>query len=107
MIDRISTAGTGTQEPRLLRLKTVCSEFEAIFLSHLLRTMRSSVCGEGLFGKSHQGEIMGTMVDEKLALDMAKKRGIGVGDLLFRKLQTVYRAPETGRKHGTENHPDD
>jgi Rod binding domain-containing protein len=110
MIDKISSqlSGTqGTQDVKLSRLKTVCAEFEAIFLSHMLKTMRSSMSVDGVFGKSHQGEILGSMVDEKVALDMAKKRGIGVGDLLFKKLQAFYQPSDPGRKHGPDNHSND
>jgi flagellar protein FlgJ len=111
MIDKISSQVSGTQGTRqaakISRLKRACTEFEAIFLSHMLKTMRSSMSVDGIFGKSHQGEILGSLVDEKVALDMAKKRGIGVGDLLFKKLQTLYQPSDQGRKHGTDDHSND
>jgi Rod binding domain-containing protein len=110
MINKISSQASGTQETRtaeLSRLKTVCADFEAIFLSHMLKTMRSSMSVDGIFGKSHQGEILGSMVDEKLALDMAKKRGIGIGDLLLKKLQAHYLPSDPGKKYGTDNHSND
>jgi len=83
----------------LPRLREVCAEFEAVFLNHLLKTMRSSMAGGGLLGKSHQGEVMGSLLDEKIALDMAKKRGIGIGDLLFEKLRKSYHASDSGKAH--------
>jgi len=87
MIDKIQGVGGVNKEASLPRLKQVCAEFEAIFLSHMLKTMRSSMAGGGIFGKSHQGEMLGSLMDEKMALDMAKKRGMGIGDFLFKKLQ--------------------
>lgn len=81
----------------LPRLREVCAEFEAVFLSHLLKTMRSSMAGGGLLGKSHQGEIMGSLLDQEIALDMAKKRGIGMGDLLFEKLRKSTPASDSGK----------
>jgi Rod binding domain-containing protein len=57
------------------------------------------MAGGGLLGKSHQGEIMGSLMDEKIALDMAKKRGIGMGDLLFEKLRKTLPAPDSGKTH--------
>jgi len=105
MIKRISSAASEPRGATLSRLKAVCAEFEAVFLSHMLKTMRSSMSGEGGFGKSHQGEVMGSMADEKIALDMAQKRGIGLGDLLYRRLQASYSDPE--RQYGKENHSDD
>ena len=87
MIDKIQGAGTANKEASLPRLKQACAEFEAMFLRQMLKTMRSSMAGGGILGKSHQGEMFGSLMDEKLALDMAAKRGIGIGDLLFKKLQ--------------------
>jgi flagellar protein FlgJ len=99
MISRIPSLGTGNKEMSLPRLKEVCAEFEAVFLSHLLKTMRSSMAEGGLLGKSHQGEIMGSLLDEKIALGMAKKRGIGIGDLLFEKLRKSFHASDSGGEH--------
>lgn len=87
MIDKIQGVGIGGKDLSLPRLKQVCAEFEAIFLSHMLKTMRSSIAGGGIFGKSHQGEMLGSLMDEKMALDMAKKRGVGIGDFIYNKLQ--------------------
>lgn len=107
MIEKVSSEGKVTQEARIARLKAVCAEFEAIFLSHLLKTMRSTVSEGGLFGKSHQAEVMGSVVDEKVALDLAGKRGIGIGDLLLKQLQASHGAFDAGRAHGTGNDSDD
>jgi flagellar protein FlgJ len=96
MISKIQASGNGNNGVPLPRLRQVCAEFEAVFLNHLLKTMRSSMTGGSLLGNSHQGEIMGSLMDEKLALDMAKKRGIGIGELLFQKLQASYRTSDSG-----------
>jgi peptidoglycan hydrolase FlgJ len=87
MIKRIQGVGITAKEASLPRLKEVCAEFEALFLSQMLKTMRSSMAGGGVLGKSHQGEIYGSLMDEKMALNMSTKRGIGIGDILFKKLQ--------------------
>ena len=31
--------------------------------------------------------MLGSLMDEKMALDMAKKRGVGIGDFIYNKLQ--------------------
>jgi len=98
MISNVQS-GTGNKGMSLPRLREVCAEFEAVFLNHLLKTMRSSMAGGGLLGKSHQGEVMGSLLDEKIAMDMAKKRGIGMGDLLFEKLRKSYSASDSGKAH--------
>lgn len=94
MINRIQEAGLESKELSLPRLKKVCAEFEAIFLSHMLKGMRSSIAGGSLLGKSHQGEMLGSLMDEKMALDVSKKRGIGIGDVLFKKLQGRLASPD-------------
>lgn len=95
MIDKIQGVGSANKGATLPRLKQVCAEFEAVFLRHMLKTMRSSMAGGGIFGKSHQAEMFGSLMDEKMALDMAGKRGIGIGDFLFKKLQgTVHPSDE-------------
>jgi flagellar protein FlgJ len=99
MISKMESSGNGTRGMSLPRLREVCAEFEAVFLNHLLKTMRSSMAEGGLLGKSHQGEIMGSLLDEKIALDMAKKRGIGMGDLLFEKLRKSTHASDPGKEH--------
>jgi flagellar protein FlgJ len=98
MISNVQS-GIGNKGMSLPRLREVCAEFEAVFLNHLLKTMRSSMAGGGLLGKSHQGEVMGSLLDEKIAMDMAKKRGIGMGDLLFEKLRKSYSASDSGKAH--------
>ncbi|MCU0595278.1 MAG: rod-binding protein [Desulfobacterota bacterium] len=97
MIGKIEPSGNGTRGMSLPRLREVCAEFEALFLSHLLKTMRASMAEGGLLGKSHQGEVMGALVDEKIALDMAKKRGMGMGELLFETLRKSPPASDSGK----------
>lgn len=99
MVGKVQSSEAANKGMSLLRLRGVCAEFEAVFLNHLLKTMRSSMAGGGLLGKSHQGEIMGSLLDEKIALDMAKKRGIGIADLLFEKLRKSYHASPSGKAH--------
>ena len=94
MIDKIQGVGIGGKDLSLPGLKQVCAEFEAVFLRHMLKTMRSSMAGGGIFGKSHQAEMYGSLMDEKIASDMAGKRGIGIGDFLFRKLQGPVQSSE-------------
>jgi Rod binding domain-containing protein len=108
MIDKIQGPATAGKEASLPGLKKVCAEFEAIFLNYMMKAMRSSLAGGGIFGKSHQGEIMGSLMDEKMATDIAKKRGIGIGDLLYQKLQGRLSSSHESleEKDGTRNDSD-
>ena len=68
------------------RLKSICAEFESIFMTYMLKSMRSAFVEEGIMGNSHETEIMNAMFDENLALEAAKGGGIGLGDILFDRL---------------------
>ena len=65
------------------RLKRTCAEFESIFITYMLKSMRKTVNEVGVLGKSNESEIFTSMFDEKLAQVIAKSGGIGLGKLLF------------------------
>ena len=69
------------------RLKRTCVEFESIFITYMLKSMRKTVVEDGLFGKSNESKIFKSMFDEKLALGIARGGGIGLGKMLFEKLK--------------------
>jgi flagellar protein FlgJ len=75
-----------TQATQLLKLRKAAGEFEALFLSQLLATMQSTVHRTEQ-GKSMGGEIMLDVASERLADDLAKQGGIGLGDMLYRSMQ--------------------
>ncbi|MBW2663532.1 MAG: rod-binding protein [Deltaproteobacteria bacterium] len=68
------------------KLKKACADFESIFISFMLKAMRSTVSQSGtsrLPGK----EIYTSMVDQKVAEDLAKRGGgIGLQEMLLRQL---------------------
>lgn len=67
------------------KLKKACADFEAIFIGYMLKTMRSTVpkSGSNFPGK----DIYSTMVDHKVAEDIAKRGGgIGLQEMLLRQL---------------------
>jgi flagellar protein FlgJ len=69
------------------RLKRTCAEFESIFITYMLKSMRKTVNEVGVFGKSNESEIFTSMFDEKLAQGIAKSGGIGLGELLFQRFK--------------------
>lgn len=69
------------------RLQRACTEFEAIFVNHMLKSMRNTLIEDGIFGKSNEAKIVKSMFDEKLALSIARGGGIGLGEMLFQKLK--------------------
>ena len=69
------------------RLKRTCLEFESIFITYMLKSMRKTVAEDGLLGKSNEGKIINSMFDEKLAQGIARGGGIGLGRMLFEQLK--------------------
>ncbi len=67
-------------------LEKACTEFESIFITYMLKSMRSTVEKDGLFGNSSESQIMDSMLDENLALGIAKGGGIGLAKILFTDL---------------------
>ncbi len=86
---------SGREEPNRLdrkqlkineeKLKKACADFESIFISHMLKTMRSTVpkSKSNFPGK----DIYSSLVDQKVAEDLTKRGGgIGLQEMLLRQL---------------------
>ena len=92
MINAISAiqnqnASVAPNEVRQAKLEKACSEFESIFITYMLKSMRSAVTEDGLLGNSNESKIVRSMFDENLAIGMAKGNGIGLGKMLFKSLK--------------------
>jgi flagellar protein FlgJ len=68
------------------RLKEVCREMEAVFLSTMLQRMRATVNRDGLIKESLGENIFTSMLDGELAKEASGGEGIGIADLLYRQL---------------------
>ena len=66
-------------------LREVASQFEALFLQSMLKSMRDASLGDPLFGDSDQHEMYQGMLDQQFALEMASGKGIGLADMLIRQ----------------------
>jgi len=73
-------------EARKAKLKKAAVEFEAIFIRQLLKTMRSTVPGDGIFGRGVTGEIYAGMMDYAVAEKVARRGTLGIADALYRQL---------------------
>jgi flagellar protein FlgJ len=90
MINAITTTQNASVPPNDVRqtsLEKACSEFESIFITYMLKSMRSAVTEDGLLGNSNESKIIRSMFDENLALGMAKGKGMGLGKMLFESLK--------------------
>jgi flagellar protein FlgJ len=70
------------------KLQKACTEFESLFITHMLKSMREAVSEDGLIGNSNERQIVQSMFDENLALGIARGGGIGLAEILIKDLKT-------------------
>ena len=68
-------------------LRKLCSEFESIFLSSLIRQMRSSFPTLDLLGDGMEAEFVRWLWEQVLAQKLAEGGGIGLGKMLYEELK--------------------
>ena len=68
-------------------LRRACQDFEAVFIKQLLSSARLGETEEGLFESGVADEIMWDMHNSHLAEDMSRRKGFGLGDVLFAQLR--------------------
>lgn len=82
----IASLRSGAKDDPDKALGDVARQFESLFLAQMLKAMRDSLPGDSLMS----GPQMSTytqLLDQQLALDLAKGRGIGLADLIERQLR--------------------
>ncbi len=78
------------------KLKKACADFESIFINYMLKTMRRAIPQSR--HKFPGKDIYSTMIDRKVAEDLAKRRGgIGLQEMLLRQLKSGIRSQESGK----------
>ncbi len=77
-------AAAERNDPEVLR--EVASQFEALFVQQMLKSMRDASLGEPLLGNSDQHDMYQEMMDQQLAVEMSSGKGIGLADMLVRQL---------------------
>ena len=75
------------KEAKNNRLQRTCAEFESIFITYMLKSMRRTVNEVGVLGQSNESKMFQSMFDEKLALEIAHSGGIGLGEMLFEQIK--------------------
>lgn len=73
------------QNPEIIRLRKACRDFESIFVSYMLKSMRKATEKSDLFGEGLGTEIYTEMFDMKLADELAASGQMKIGDILFKE----------------------
>ena len=92
-IGRFSDAGTGsgTRADRPAeeeKLRKACTDFEALFINQILRTMRQTLPKGGLLKEGPERDIFQSLFDQELSRDIAGRKGLGLGEMIYRQMRT-------------------
>ncbi len=84
-------------------LNMVSQQFEALFLQMMLKSVRESSVGDSLFA-SDQLDFYREMHDNQLAVELARKGGVGIAEMLVEQLEKSLPlgAKEVGSKDKSE-----
>lgn len=66
--------------------RRAADEFEAIFISQMLKSMSVGVKTDGPFGGGQSEEIYRDLMNEELGKVMTAKGGIGMSDAIYREI---------------------
>jgi len=66
-------------------LRQVAGQFESLFVTMMLKSMRQASLAEGLFDSS-QSKMYQDMADQQLASDLSVRGGLGLQDVILRQL---------------------
>lgn len=85
-------------EAKEKKLKESCREFESVFTNMMLQSMRKTLPGDSLFGKSLASDIFQSMSDQNIASQISKNgEGLGLSGMAYKDLKTkitgVHEAP--------------
>lgn len=75
--------GAAEQTPEAIR--ETARQFESLFTTMMLKSMRDASPGDSLFG-SDQQDFYQDMFDQQLAVQLSKGKGLGLADVLVRQL---------------------
>lgn len=70
-----------------VKLKQACADFESIFIYYVLKSMRNSLPQNGLLDNSQEQKVYKSMADQAMSENIARGRGLGLGELLYSQLK--------------------
>ena len=85
-IPSVQPAGTVGDHSSRARLRELTQEFESLFVSQVMQSMRRTVPESRLIDHSSGQHLFQDMLDQELSKRIADSGGFGLGDLLYRQL---------------------
>ena len=77
-------------------LEEVASQFEALFIQQMMKSMRDAIPQGDLMGSEHV-DTYPDMADQQMSLNLAEEGGIGLARMLVEQMQTKGYVPNEGR----------
>lgn len=84
-------------EKEKVRLQKAVKDFEALFISYMLKNMRNSIPESNLFENNFGGDILEGMFDLEFAQHLAHNANFGLGAIMYRQLTGEDLPTETGK----------
>jgi peptidoglycan hydrolase FlgJ len=66
-------------------LKEAAAQFDAVFIGMMLKSARAASLGKGIFDSQASGQYL-ELMDDQVALELARKGGLGFGKLLLEQV---------------------
>ena len=95
----------GAGDEKAAQLWKAAQDFEAMFLSQVLKQMRGTVHKEKLFHGGQGEDIFTEMMDEEFAQQMAKGESTGIAGMLYKQLARQFGIEESGVAPNPEGLP--
>lgn len=103
MIGRLSLGSEeSSPKDKEKEIMEVAQKFEALLIHQMLKAMRATVQKSDMLD-SFSLQQYESMMDEEIANEMAKQRGIGLADMLFYQLSKLEAASNPTEKFETDN----
>ncbi|MBI3787899.1 MAG: transglycosylase SLT domain-containing protein, partial [Ignavibacteriales bacterium] len=83
-ISSVAAKPKAMDEQSKVKLQKAVKDFESIFVGYLLKSMRSNVSKENLFGDSFGGDMVEGMFDTELAKHISRNSNLGLAEMLYR-----------------------
>lgn len=75
-------------------IEEVASQFEALFIQQMMKSMRDAVPKSDLMRSDHL-ETYQSMADQQMAVSLSQQGGIGIARMLVEQMQTKGYVPST------------
>ncbi|MGA9121593.1 MAG: transglycosylase SLT domain-containing protein [Bacteroidota bacterium] len=100
---RITGIGDVSSDRTKAKLQTAVRDFESLFVSYMLKSMRQSMSTEEMFGDSFGGDILDGMFDTELAKQMSRNSSFGMAEMLYRKMTGEHLPAPGALTHGAKD----